>query len=477
MQVFKLYVFLLFFLSYTIHSDPNKSIQGFYGEKAIGLSGAYTALSDDPSGLYYNPAGIAFAINDSISVNASSYQVFRKTYENVFGPGQSYTRESKNFLPNFIGVIKTFDKINVGFSVVNVLSMKYYLSGENNLPLYEPNVLSYKADATENSQAFLIGPGLGYKLSSKISLGLSLFYSYDFEDLLLTATIDKKDGSVTKNSIKTKRTTTGILPILGMQIQASNKLSIGFSIRRNVTYRHERFMNSNTLNAEANGSTFTRNKEFIEVSDRTAVAFDEPVMIYFPNPKVGKVPELTEGRLGMAYFYSPRFLFSTDIIYTSSYWHAKRTLGYTTPLNAFVSADNTSMNNINRQSTLNFALGMEFFLTETFAIRLGTYTNYSNAERHSNLQMQISRFYSNPYSPLPLPVTDKFYYIPTSERTEFIDNFGYSIGFAFESTRSVISLSFIIEKGRGRGFAFNSMIPQTIKELNLSAYFSAGTNY
>ena len=29
------------------------------GARALALGGAYTAISDDPSGLYYNPAGLA----------------------------------------------------------------------------------------------------------------------------------------------------------------------------------------------------------------------------------------------------------------------------------------------------------------------------------------------------------------------------------------------------------------------------------
>ncbi|MEO1175145.1 MAG: UPF0164 family protein, partial [Myxococcota bacterium] len=29
------------------------------GGRAVGLGGAFTALADDPSGLFYNPAGIA----------------------------------------------------------------------------------------------------------------------------------------------------------------------------------------------------------------------------------------------------------------------------------------------------------------------------------------------------------------------------------------------------------------------------------
>src|SRR3990172_2529925 len=44
------------------------------GDRAAGMAGAYTAISDDPSGLYYNPAGIVFAPRRSFSASVNAYQ-------------------------------------------------------------------------------------------------------------------------------------------------------------------------------------------------------------------------------------------------------------------------------------------------------------------------------------------------------------------------------------------------------------------
>ena len=49
-------------------------INDHFGDRATGLGGAYTAISDDPSGAYYNPAGIVFAFDNQISLSVNSYK-------------------------------------------------------------------------------------------------------------------------------------------------------------------------------------------------------------------------------------------------------------------------------------------------------------------------------------------------------------------------------------------------------------------
>ena len=41
------------------------------GDRAVGMGGAYGGVSDDASGMIYNPAGLAFALSNDISGSAS----------------------------------------------------------------------------------------------------------------------------------------------------------------------------------------------------------------------------------------------------------------------------------------------------------------------------------------------------------------------------------------------------------------------
>lgn len=92
-----------FLLSSGLFGDTYHNINGFFGERATGLGGAYSAVSDDPSGAFYNPAGLAYAYDNSISISASNLTRTKKVYENVIGPGRGMEGLLKTTPPIFSG--------------------------------------------------------------------------------------------------------------------------------------------------------------------------------------------------------------------------------------------------------------------------------------------------------------------------------------------------------------------------------------
>ena len=54
-----------------LHTVDYNYINDLIGGRATGLAGAFTAISDDPSGANYNPAGIVFAIDNQISLSVN----------------------------------------------------------------------------------------------------------------------------------------------------------------------------------------------------------------------------------------------------------------------------------------------------------------------------------------------------------------------------------------------------------------------
>lgn len=51
------------------------------GDRAGSMGGAYTAISDDPSGAFYNPAGLA--IGNKLSINVNAFHLSEKSYLKV----------------------------------------------------------------------------------------------------------------------------------------------------------------------------------------------------------------------------------------------------------------------------------------------------------------------------------------------------------------------------------------------------------
>ena len=138
------------FFAEILASEPYNNIHGFYGERAAGLSGAYTALSDDPSGAFYNPAGLAFSYHDGFSISASNFKNTTKSYKGVDTPGQVYSQRSEGFEPNFIGVLKRYDNLKIGFSVINTYNYSYDRTDQVNFPLVSPTINQTKNFTKEN---------------------------------------------------------------------------------------------------------------------------------------------------------------------------------------------------------------------------------------------------------------------------------------------------------------------------------------
>src|SRR5262249_16306799 len=67
------------------------------GTKSTALGGAFAAQADEPSAMFYNPAGNAFA--DKLSVDAGGFLIFRTKADmdglNPF-PGEGYHAENTN---------------------------------------------------------------------------------------------------------------------------------------------------------------------------------------------------------------------------------------------------------------------------------------------------------------------------------------------------------------------------------------------
>ena len=66
------FVFVLC-LVHGVSADENHYVNMLVGNRASGLGGAYTAVSDDPAGCFYNPAGIAFSPHLSISASVNAF--------------------------------------------------------------------------------------------------------------------------------------------------------------------------------------------------------------------------------------------------------------------------------------------------------------------------------------------------------------------------------------------------------------------
>src|SRR5690349_8952059 len=70
------------------------------GDRAMGMGGAYGAVADDASGVYYNPAGLGFALSNDISGSANAFYTRKLTYKKAVA-GSDFEENSKGMLAPF----------------------------------------------------------------------------------------------------------------------------------------------------------------------------------------------------------------------------------------------------------------------------------------------------------------------------------------------------------------------------------------
>ncbi len=458
-----------------LSADDYHNVNGFFGERAAGLAGAYTAIADDPSGAYYNPAGIAFAYDNFISISASTYRETRKSYVDVFGPDQSYSRTSRTYLPNFFGAVKSFGDYRFGFSIVSPSTDDYDQADRILFPLSLGKISSFGNDYTEKNTSLLAGPTLARSFGSRFSLGLSLFYLYDSNRITTSQLVSRKDGTYLSTGITDRRRTMGIEPVLGLQYMPEDSLSIGFSLRRPIVTSESRQKSGliNDSSGTAGGLTLSQ-------STTNASAAGNSGSVVVGPPENGGIPPTMELRSGVAFFPSRYLLLSGDFIYTTGY---RKEIDRTqADVNGDVYLNPREVQSLTRRPVSNVAVGVEYYITENFAIRGGSFTNNANTYdirwadgALAALARNASRNY---YRVSTSSATGLYYNIPGTEpleRFEHVNLRGYSIGFSWGDARSSLTFTYVLEAGKGVSQIDSSQAPQKLIYRSSTVYLVAST--
>jgi hypothetical protein len=254
-------------------------------------------------------------------------------------------------------------------------------------------------------------------------------------------------------SIIDNRMTTGLLPILGFQYQATEKLSLGLSMRRILVTGGNRLYNEvYTDSLRASGANAV---DFIEGTNNQFNSVESGVITNKPKLN-SSIPETSEVRLGAAIFPNSKFLASFDMIYTTGFKSFKNQ----DEIQVFGNRTNYIVNDkenreLTRVSTLNFATGVEYYLVDTFAISGGIFTNNANTKPISWTESAIDLGLQNSFSnqiQLSNGNNSITYRNPrsgTNPRNEHSNNRGISLGVSWVTAKSSISLTYIREIGRG----------------------------
>ncbi len=307
------------------------------GERAAGLAGAYTAISDSPAGLYYNPSGIVYAASGNVSASVNAYHVGNKSYKRGLSGLSDWDRESSSFVPNFFGVIQPLGKGSIGFSY----AVPDSIIEDQDLEFTDtPSGISkYVINFDNRDKTYNIGPSYAVELSEGLSVGATLYVHYRERQWISNQIVTMTTGTYQWINTYFQTKEYGFRPILGVMWSPVEKMSIGASISQTML-----------LNSDTDSQVTTKAASTTALA-RTASTTD-----------IKRIHPLTTV-LGIAYFPTKALLLSLDISANSSTEDAL--FG-------------------NKQLTVNIAGGAEYYLSSAWVLRGGLYTNNANTPEVSN---------------------------------------------------------------------------------------------
>lgn len=347
MKKFILVLLLITFSCLTLaFADDYHYNNTLIGDRAAGMAGAYIAVSDDPSGMYYNPAGLAYSTGRNLSVSVNAYYNLQKKYEGVIG-GNGWTRTSSSLLPNFFGISQPIGKIKIGFSyAVPDSALEDQDQTFYNLPstLTGYTVPQYVINFNNEDNTYNIGPSIAIDLGKKAAIGLTLYGHIRHSQWIFNENVFLKDSS---NNISTNWTNQyfeaseeGIKPVLGIIFSPVDKFSIGLVGSKTFLFSQE--------------TTFQQTVKAYNKTDidRTVVTSNDKKKYPY---QLG---------IGAAYFPTKALLISADLNYFSPVKYEDVILGHQ-----------------DRRYVLNGTVGIEYYFTPKYAMRLGAYTNMANTKK------------------------------------------------------------------------------------------------
>jgi len=368
------------------------------GERAAGMGGAFSAISDDPSGVLHNPAGLVYGQGDYLSLSVNAYQFGSINYQNVFSD-QDYSLSTSALVPVFFGFTQQLGPGKLGFGVF-VTEMQIFDQNDrvDQISSNTNELFAINRQLSKENIQYLAGPSYSLMVSQSLSVGLTLFGGFGKEKVLDMQTAEFAPEGIGKYLIQNtyyKKQNFTVQPKLGVIFSPASSLSLsatvskGFYITGSGEYRVLTTKGDDSGTPTPPAPNGELNHDYLITSSTNL--YSQPILPF-------------EFTLGIAYFVDESLLLAADSF--------------------FYTSDSDYLGPDQPQLTWNASLGAELYLTERLPIRAGIFTNRTNQR-----SLQTGR----------------------SDQYTHVDLYGFTFGFSLKSDGSALGLTIIHSKGTGEG--------------------------
>lgn len=307
------------------------------GGRAATMGGAYTAIADDASAGWYNPAGLGFVPGSDVSLSANAFTKSRRSVKEALGE-HDVAESSTSLYPAFAGGTSTLGPFHVGYSYFTV-------DRENSDESFIYDVAESEASAAFKytrkqlivGEKILAGASIALPMGKYLSMGVSEFYYRRTMQASLVESTVYTTGATFDANLRQSTLNEGSLTVIGLLLKGPT-LALGLSTK--------------IPKALADNTT-------IETSQTTYVgsAQDRATSISKPHSYDEITPD--EYSIGLSWQPTSWFLIAADILHNPGEKSLHRGDG-----------------GVDTKATTNYSGGAELFMG-SIGVRGGGFTNHS----------------------------------------------------------------------------------------------------
>lgn len=331
-----------------------------HGARAMAMAGAFTGLANDPSALYFNPAGITqltgthFMAGVTLIAPTTSFTGPLAPLSPTLGPNQKWEMDSQVFTPiNIYATQQLTDDLFLGLGVNN-----QYGLGTKWDPAWAGR---YLAGETE-IKSFFFTAAAAYKFSDQFSLSLGAVFAT--ANVLISREIPYPiTGAGADVNVRMEGDANTFGFSAGLLYKPTKELSLGLSYRSEMEF------------------------DFEGTATSTPATFYHPLLkvnLPFPNGNI-TAPLTTPQNItfGIGYMPSPELTLTADFQYVGWSSYDKLTVTFTqydadfNPANGTTTVQSADRN---YQNTFIVRAGAEYLMSDCFALRGGLLFDKSPAE-------------------------------------------------------------------------------------------------
>ncbi|MGB8951641.1 MAG: outer membrane protein transport protein [Candidatus Aminicenantales bacterium] len=288
------------------------------GCRAVAMGGAFTGLADDPSAIFYNPAGLIYQ-REKFNFSIDGFYIW-PTHEYTLSTGSKAESKYNNPVPQIFISYRASPKITLGFGVF----VPYAGGGVD----WKKEDLGYPFKSTMGIVSFT--PSVAYQINEKLSLGFNLnFYS---------GTLSVHTEMDPFGPLNQEENGSSVSAGFGLMFRPSDRIGIGLSVRGPAKIR---------------------------LSGKTSFKYDV-LKINLDSETSFRLP--WDFEIGVSYRVSERLLFSSSAQYTL--WSVLDKVSKTIkeiPYQGDLNVDE----DMDFKDILIFRAGMEYLLPKNIFLRVG----------------------------------------------------------------------------------------------------------